>query len=407
MKAPLFPSRIRKFLFASLAVALAFSLRAVEPPQFSDVFIAGKDPFKSIRIPSVVVTQKGTVLAFAEGRAVATDQANNKLILKRSTDGGRTWGAMQIIAEDGINCLNNPCAVVDEHSGRVLVMFQSYPAGFSERDGKILPGLDGPAIVRNYLIHSEDDGVTWSRLEDVTRTTKHAERVTILASGPGIGIQLRHGAHAGRILIPFNEGPFGHWNVLAVYSDDGGQHWQLGEPAPGCNVTNAAGKSISLVNEVQMAELPDGAVMLNSRKWGGKAVRKTAVSRDGGATWSPIREEPALRDNGCMSAFFRWSFAENGAESALLFAHPDSRKRENGTVYLSRDDGQTWPVKKVLWPGSFAYSVLTRLPDGNVGCLFETDNADRIVFARFPLAWITDATDAPPTSGGETNKNSP
>ena len=373
--------------------ALTISVFAAQPPEFSDVFVAGKDGFPAIRIPSLVVTKNGILLAIAEGRArPQADQANNKLILKRSTDGGKTWGALQIIADDGKNCLNNPCAVVDGKTGRVIVMFQSYPAGFSERAGNVLPGLDGPAIVRNYVIHSDDDGVTWSKLADVTRTTKHAERVTILASGPGLGLQLRHGAHAGRILIPFNEGPFGHWNVLAVFSDDGGENWRLGDPAPGCCITNASGKNISLVNEVQMVELAGGAVMLNSRKWGGNPFRKIAVSQDGGATWSEIKEETALRDPGCMASIFR---IENKGENVLLYSGPDSTKRENGTVHLSRDDGQTWPVKKALFPGSFAYSVLTQLPNGDIGCLFETDGTDRLVFARFPLAWLETDDDHP------------
>jgi len=388
MKIKLTPKmkNLLKLFCAGALVATAIAAHAALAPQFSDVFIAGKDQFPSIRIPSVVVTKKGTVLAFAEGRAVATDQANNKIILKRSADGGQTWGALQIIGDDGKNCLNNPCAVVDEKTGRIILMMQSYPYGFSERDGKIQPGLDGPAIVRNYVIHSDDDGATWSKLEDVTRTTKHAERVTILASGPGIGIQLRRGAHAGRILIPFNEGPFGRWNVLAVFSDDGGKHWQLGEPAPESCRTNASGKIISFVNEVQMVELTDGTVLLNSRKWGGQPVRKIARSVDGGVTWSPIQEEAALRDPGCMASIFRADLG--GGKSALLYSGPDSTKRENGTVHLSRDDGRTWPVKKVLFPGSFAYSVLTQLPGGDVGCLFETDGANRLVFARFPVRWM-------------------
>jgi sialidase-1 len=381
-----------KLYFAGLTLALALSANAAAEPQFADVFVAGKDGFPSIRIPSVVVSKGGAVLAFAEGRAMAADQANNKIILKRSLDGGKTWGAQQIIADDGKNCLNNPCAVVDEKTGRIIVMFQSYPFGYSERDGKIQPGLDGPAIVRNGVIHSDDDGLTWSRMVDVTRTTKHAERVTIMASGPGIGIQLKHGPHAGRILIPFNEGPFGHWNVLAVLSDDGGEHWQVGEPAPGGCVTNASGKIVSLVNEVQMVELSDGMVMLNSRKWGGSPVRKIAVSLDGGVTWSKIEEMPALHDPGCMASIIHGE--TKTGRSVLLYSGPDSTKRENGTIHLSRDDGRTWPVKKVLFPGSFAYSVLTQLPNGEIGCLFETDDANRIVFARFPLEWLMDDKDA-------------
>jgi sialidase-1 len=268
------------------------------------------------------------------------------------------------------------------------MMYQSYPAGLSERDGKIKPGLDGPAIVRNYVIHSDDDGVTWSKPEDVTRTTKTPERVTILASGPGIGIQLTRGPHKGRILMPFNEGPFHQWNVLSVYTDDGGKNWNLGQPAPGCRVPNGKSGEISLVNEVQMVELADGSVMLNSRKWGGKDLRKIATSRDGGVTWTKIEEESALRDNGCMASVFRYTFPDGKTTSRLLYSGPDSKKRENGTVYLSSDEGKTWPVKKVLFPGSFAYSVLTALPDGTIGCLFETDDANRIVFARFPIEWI-------------------
>lgn len=379
--------------FAMAIGQSAVLLAASSGPEFSDVFFAGQDGYPSIRIPSVVVTKQGTVLAIAEGRARHADQANNKLILKRSTDGGHTWSALKVIADDGANCLNNPCTVLDESTCRVWVMFQSYPAGLAERDGKIRPGLEGPAVVRNYLIHSDDEGVTWSKAADVTRTTKHGERVTILASGPGIGIQLRHGRHKGRLIIPFNEGPFGHWNVLSVFSDDHGENWHLGESPPGCRVPDGKGGETSLVNEVQMAELDGGEVMLNSRKWGGANVRKTAVSHDGGNTWTSIEEAPALRDPGCMGSLFRYSFAGKSEKSGLLYSGPDSSKRDNGTVYLSYDEGRSWPVKKVLYSGSFAYSVLTRLPDGSVGCLFETDGADRLVFARFTLAWLT-ATDS-------------
>ena len=102
-----------------------------------------------------------------------------------------------------------------------------------------------------------------------------------------------------------------------------------------------------------------------------------------------------------MASIFR-AVTKDG-KNVLLYSGPDSPKRENGTVYLSRDDGQTWPVKKVLFPGSFAYSVLTQLPDGDGGCLFETDAANRIVFARFPLAWLTDAAGTAQSNRVETN----
>lgn len=379
-----------KIFLAIFALAAVVVTGCAGEPRFSDVFVAVKDGFSVIRIPSAVVTKKGTVLAFAEGRAFASsDQAHNKIILKRSTDGGKTWDALQIIAAAGANSLNNPTAVVEQNSGRVWLMYQRIPAHLTEGSRETATGYEGTNVYRNLLIWSDDDGVTWSEPRDVTRSTKRPTRATTVASGPGIGIQLTRGEHKGRLIFPFNEGPFWQWNNYAVFSDDAGVTWRCGENVPGAFITDAKGKTRSQVNEVQMVELSDGSVMLNSRQFAGAKVRKTAVSRDGGETWSPIADATELRDPSCMASIFRYSFAGENEKNILLFSNPDSGKRETGTVYLSRDDGKTWPVKKVLWPGDFAYSVLTKLPDGTVGCLFETDKYRRIVFARFPLAWLT------------------
>jgi sialidase-1 len=362
-------------------------------PETADVFVPKADGFKSIRIPSAVVTKKGTVLAFAEGRAANADQARNKIVLKRSADGGRTWGKVAVIAGDGDKALNNPCAVVERESGLVLLTYQSYPAGVGERSGKIQPGYDGDLVVRNWLITSADDGATWSKPRDITRETKREKTVTTLAGGPGVGIQLRHGKHAGRLLFPFNEGPFGVWNVYAVYSDDKGKTWRMGEAAPGGLVDAGKGKKTSTVNEAQFVELKDGSVRFNVRRWAGKAVRKTCVSGDGGATWSKVEDVPDLADPGCMASVLRYSDPADGAKSRLLFSGPQSTRRENGTVFLSYDEGKTWPVKRVLCKGAFAYSCLAALPDGTIGCLYEADGAGKIVFARFTLDWLTDGRD--------------
>ena len=377
-----------KTIGTAVVAVLAISGFAAVDPQFSDVFVAGKDQFPSIRIPSVVVAKPGTVLAFAEGRAAAADQAHNKIILKRSTDGGKTWGALQIIASDGANSLNNPTSVVEQNSGRVWLMYQRIPGQLKEGSKATATGYEGTNVYRNFLVWSDDDGVTWSQPVDVTRSTKRPTVATTIASGPGIGIQLTRGPHAGRLIFPFNEGPFWQWNNFAVFSDDRGVTWQCGENVPGASLTDAKGKTRSQVNEVQMVELADGSVRLNSRQFAGTKVRKTAVSRDGGATWSPVEDVPELHDPSCMASIFRLTFPAAGAPSRILYSGPDSLKRNNGTIHISYDEGKTWPVKKVLFPGSFAYSVLTQLPGGDIGCLFETDNADRIAFARFPLAWL-------------------
>jgi sialidase-1 len=331
------------------------------------------------------------VLAFAEGRAARTDQAQNDIILKRSMDGGKTWGTLQVIHEDGANSLNNPTAVVEQQSGRVFLMYQRIPAHLKERSGPIATGYDGTNIDRNLLVWSDDHGASWTKPLDVTRTSKRPTNATTIASGPGIGIQLTRGPHRGRLIIPFNEGPYYLWNNFAVFSDDRGATWQFAENVPGAFVVldEKVGQR-SQINEVQMVELSDGSVRLNSRQFAGATVRKTSVSKDGGVTWSRVEDVPQLRDPSCNASILRYSFDDASGRGRLLYSGPDSTKRDAGTVYLSLDDGVTWPTKRVLWPGSFAYSVLTRLPDGTVGCLFEADNYGRIIFARFPIEWITE-----------------
>ena len=371
-------------LLAALLLAAA-SLTAAEP-QFSDIFVNKTDGYAVFRIPSVVVTKKGTVLAFAEGRKNMGDQAQNKIVLKRSTNGGAAWGALQLIHDDGANSLNNPTALVAAN-GRVFLMWQRIPAHMNEGSKDTATGFEGEKIYRTFLVTSDDDGATWSKPREVTRGTKRETGATTVCSGPGIGIQLTRGPHKGRLIVPFNEGPYGKWNNYAAYSDDNGATWRCGENVPGALQANGR----SQLNEVQMAELSDGSVRLDSRQFGGGASRKTAVSKDGGATWSPAQNMLGMRDPSCMASILRYSF-DGGAQGRLLHSGPDSGKRDTGTIYLSTDDGATWPVKRVLWPGGFAYSVLTRFADGTVGCLFEADNCARIVFARFTLDWLLEGS---------------
>lgn len=375
----------------ALLLALLFPcFGSAAEPTTVDAFVPQVDGFKSIRIPSVVITKSGVLLAFAEGRAADADQAKNKILLKRSTDGGEAWSKVAVIAEEGDRALNNPCAVVEQKSGTVLLMYQSYPAGIGERSGAIQPGYEGDRVVRNRLTTSTDDGATWTKPRDLTRETKREKAVTTIAGGPGIGIQLSHGKHAGRLLMPFNEGPFGRWNIYAVYSDDQGETWQMGEVAPGALVDTSNGQKTSTVNEAQFVELSDGSIRFNVRRWAGQAVRKTCISTDGGQTWSRVEDAPDLVDPGCMGSVLRYTDPAGGNEHLLLYSGPQSTKRENGTLYLSDDDGQTWPVRRVICPGPFAYSCLVALPDGTIGCLYEAKGTSKIVFARLTLDWLSE-----------------
>lgn len=368
-------------------ILCSVSLCAAEP-EFTDVFVSGQEGYASIRIPSVIVTKAQSVLAFAEGRVRPTDQAENDIVMKRSTDGGKTWSALKVLHDDGANSLNNPTVVQDQGSGKIFLWYQRIPAHLKEHSANTATGLEGENIYRNFILTSNDDGVTWAAPQDVTATTKRPQRATTIASGPGIGIQLTRGKHKGRLIIPFNEGPFGIWQNYAVFSDDAGKTWTYGDDVPGALVPNGKGGQRSQINEVQMAELEGGSVILDSRQFAGAKVRRFSISDDGGKTWSPVEERAELTDPSCMASIFRYSFAGKTTLNWLLHSGPDSTKRERGTIYLSTDDGKTWPLKRLLYPGPFAYSVLTRFKEGTIGCLFEADNYARICFARISPEWV-------------------
>lgn len=360
--------------FVCLVCLVGSPSKAAEPVV---VFAAGENGYASIRIPAVLAAKDGTLLAFAEGRARPKDQAENDIILKRSSDGGKTWGPLQVVADFGKHSLNNPCPVVDQKTGRILLPFQWFDQSIHEF-GHMDDGCTSTNTEHSFLTYSDDHGATWSKPRDVTCEVKHLKGVTTIASGPGISIQLARGPHAGRILIPFNEGPPPLWQVYAAYSDDGGATWKAGENAKGCLVTNAQGKVASRGNEVQFVELSDGSVRLNARNYDGSSRRTTAVSRDGGETWSAMEQVPELIEPVCQASILRIG-------DDLYYSGPhDPKRRANGVLFVSRDDGATWTKGQTLAPAGFAYSCLVALPGAELGCLYETDGYKTISFLRAP-----------------------
>ena len=161
----------------SLALLCSLGVHALgAEPEFSDVFKSKAEGYAQIRIPAVLVTKAGTVLAFAEGRQRPTDQAENDIVMKRSADGGRTWSALRVLHDDGANSLNNPTVVQENVSGRIFLWYQRIPAHLRERSTNTMTGLDGTNIYRNFILTSDDDGVTWAAPLDVTHTTKRPTR---------------------------------------------------------------------------------------------------------------------------------------------------------------------------------------------------------------------------------------
>jgi sialidase-1 len=237
------------------------------------------------------------------------------------------------------------------------------------------------------MVYSDDDGLTWSFPREITKMVKRPQHVTSIAVGPGVGIQIRRGKYKGRIIMPFNQGPWGHWKVYAAYSDDLGKTWKYGDTAP--RIEKGHG------NEVQVVELSDSTIMLNTRTQDAGKCRGTAYSFDGGQTWSPIKNDANLIDPQCQGSIVRYTDPLDGRQSRIIFSNPcSSKKRVNGTVYLSYDEGKTYPVKKIIYPDSFAYSCLTVLDDLTIGCLFERDGYSKVTFTRFTLDWLTDGSDS-------------
>lgn len=345
-------------------LALAAPVRAAEPAH-TPVFVAGQGGYHTYRIPSVIVTPKGTLLAFCEGRKAGRGDAGDiDLLLKRSSDGGKTWGEARVVWDDAGNTCGNPCPVVDAKTGTVWLLM-THNLG-KDTEAKIVGGTStGSRTV--WATKSTDDGLSWAKPVEITKDVKKPGW-TWYATGPGVGIQLK----SGRLLIPCDSKSAGG-KVRAshvIFSDDGGTSWKLGGVAgPGCN-------------ECQAVELADGSVLLNMRSVAGNKRRLVAVSKDGGATFSKPVEDPALIEPVCQASILRLP-GENGG---ILFSNPASTTREKLTVRLSRDEGKTWPAAKVLHPGPAAYSCLTVLPDGTIGCLYERGRKqpyEEITFARF------------------------
>jgi len=354
-------------------------------PTLTDLYIGGEDGYHTYRIPSLLVTNKGTLLAFCEGRKGGRgDSGNIDLLVRRSEDGGKTWSRQQVVWDDGANTCGNPCPVVDEQTGTIWLTMTWNHGQDTEHQIMQAAGKDTRRV---FVTHSDDDGRTWAEPRQITENTKRPEW-RWFATGPGVGIQLKHGRWQGRLLIPCDhsvvtpEDPTGY-NSHVIFSDDRGKTWHLG------------GAIRPAVNECQVVELTDGTLLMNMRNYDRRATtRAVATSRDGGMTWSQVRHDPALVEPICQASLVRYDASSADGQDWLLFSNPAHGRtgvRRDMTVRLSRDGGKTWPIERLLWPGPSAYSCLAVLPDGEIACLLEggPDNPyERIVFAHFGLPWL-------------------
>jgi len=357
--------------------------------------------------------------------AVATDGAilvirNNKGHLRRSDDGGQTWS--QIIEVPIRHSDSN--IIIDESTGDLLV----------------LRLWDG----RDRLFRSKDGGLTWSeepinlrldgvlqRLEQIgprSRGTRNdmyeSGKYYLHANASEAGITLRHGEHRGRLIVtatfrpgakehPSDRKPSDAIYSCAIYSDDGGNWWRVSELFPE-----------GYTEEAALVELSDGRIYYNSRSHKGfydksrarqlppeAALRREAWSHDGGHTWTEYRISKVLPDGG---GYGRGYGMKGGlvrlpvkGRDILVFSNADTAggQREKLTVWASFDGGNTWPLKRLVYPGPAAYSSLGAgrpgtQSEGKIFLLFEGGPKGRysaMQVARFNLAWLLEGK---PTGDG-------
>ncbi len=345
------------------------------------VFAEGDHGYACYRIPAIVSMPDGTLLAFAEARRRDRhDSGDIDLVLRRSADGGRTWGQMTVVWDDGENTCGNPApAVLDNGS---VVLLATWNRG-EDREPEIERG-ESLDTRRVFVMRSGNAGANWSAPEEITTDVKR-EGWTWYATGPCHAIVKRLPPHGGRIVVPSNhkrlsiDGEVESLSQL-LYSDDNGATWNLGA------ISQPGG------NESTVAELSDGSLMLNMRRFRrGDTLRMWAVSRDGGAAWADGGEDSALVEPRCQASLLNITDREGRPTSTLLFSNPhDARARKNLSLGVSRDDGATWSRFVTVCPGPSAYSDLVRIDRRHVGVLFENGDTlalyRRISFASVPLA---------------------
>jgi sialidase-1 len=359
-----------------LGLVLATAAWAASPVEQVDVFVSGQDGYHTYRIPAVIRAADGTLLAFCEGRkSGGGDSGNIDLLMKRSTDGGRTWGAFTVLWDDADNTCGNPCPVLDESTGTLWLLLTHNVGADRERE---IAARTSKGTRTVWVTHSKDHGATWAKPVEITRTTKDPSW-TWYATGPGVGIQIKHGPHRGRLVIPCDhnyddETEKKHLSGShAIYSDDHGATWKLGAPIR------------PRANECQVAELFDdrGTLLMNMRSNHGRNLRLHATSTNGGESWTPPIDAPTLIEPVCQASLLRHEAAQ-----ALLFSNPAAKTRVQLTVKSSADGGQSWREVVLLHPGPSAYSSLVALDRDLAGCLYErgtTRPYEKITFARFNL----------------------
>jgi sialidase-1 len=396
-----------------LTAGLVQSAAAAAPSlESTDLFSSGDHGYALYHIPGVLVTAKGTILAWGEARKKGGDWDAIDILLRRSTDEGKTWSKAQNISHVPGPKTKNPFALRLKSVNPADVTYNN-PVLIADKDGTVHM-LFCMEYMRCFYQRSKDDGVTWSTPVEITSTFEKFHKDydwKVLATGPNHSIQLKN----GRLVVPvwLSTGTGGNAHrpsvTATIYSDDKGKTWKAGEIAIPCT------DEWINPNETTAIELADGSVMLNARSESKAHRRLTTVSKDGATGWSTPKFDEALLEPICMASIIRLSTEKKGGKNRILFSNPDNlaradgkeapgkgRDRKNISVKLSYDEGKTWAVNKVLDAGYSGYSDLAVSKKGAIFCFYgrgeKTDFGGfafkHLTLTKFNLEWLTDGKDS-------------
>ena len=341
------------------------------------------------RIPAITTAADGSLVVLTDKRKFHSGDlaANIDVVANRSTDGGKTWSAPVTVAL-GTSTSNGfgDAAIIKTNSGKLVTLFVGGPGFFSST---------ASAPIRSYMSTSSDNGVTWSTPRDITSQIYGAGctnpvRAAWLGSffGSGHQLTLRNGRLMAVIAVR-EPGLGSSLQNYAVYSDDEGETW---------NVSN---KALSGGDEAKVVELNDGTILMSVRTGGNRLWTK---STDGGVTWGAKNSWSEIWGNACDADIVRYTSTKDGYDkNRILHTLPNASDRTNVTMWVSYDEGTTWPVKRSIAAGESAYSSVTILPDGTIGVYLEEDGSIpyKMYFLNYSLDWLTNGADSFTPAGTE------
>ena len=383
---------MKKTILLLLAILSLFNLCISQNKNVS-VFISGTEGYKSFRIPAIIKTSNNDLLAFCEGRVNSSgDFGDIDIVMKRSTDHGKTWTSISKVVNYDLLQAGNPAPVIDNTDpaypqGRIFLFYNTG----NNHEGEI---RKGKGVREVWYKTSIDNGFTWSEGVNITTQTHRPNYPQVsstynfkedwrsYANTPGHGLQILEGIYRGRIFIAANHSSgaplpnFMDYNAHAYYSDDHGKSFKLSE------TVNVPGS-----NESTAAEISNNRVMLNARNQSGHIKARLAViGSNGGANWDTSYFDNQLPDPVCEGSIL--NIGTKNKKNILAFSNAaDTLHRDNLTLRISFDEGKTWPKRIPIDKSSVegakdftAYSDLVKMNNNQIGVLYEKEGYAKIEF---------------------------